>query len=65
MLQCASLTPARRLLFFEMAWMAGKGAMAAPAVNREHSRETKRVRMTDFIVTLKGWADICGSNGNG
>ena len=34
--------------------MAGKGAMAAPAVNREHSRETKRLTMTDFMETSKG-----------
>ena len=45
--------------------MAGKGAMAAPAVNREHSRETKRLTMTDFIETSKGWVEICESNGHG
>ncbi len=45
--------------------MAAKGAMAAPAVIREHSRETRRLTMTDFIETSKGWVDICESNGHG
>ena len=39
--------------------------MAAPVVNREYSRETKRLTMTDFMATSKGRVDICESNGHG